>query len=188
MIHTLSDMQYAAFMARVREAPARDQCILLLLLHAGMRNGEVCNLRFQDFCYGKEVFHTINILNGHSKTNTMRYISLTPVLISALESYLLEEFESGKPADPSAHAFKTFNQGIPIQQKDIQRIVDHYTRLWLGEAFTPHSLRHTFATRLMRCSSIRVVQQLLGHRSLASTQVYTHPNSEDRSNAVHKAF
>jgi len=188
MIHTLNDQQYATMMTRIVEATPRDRCILLLLLHAGMRNGEVCNLRFQDFSYRGEVFHTINIPNGHSKTNTMRYISLTPVLISALTAYLQEQTGANNPQDPSRGAFITLNQGIPIQQKDVQRITDHYTRLWLNEAFTPHSLRHTFATRLMRCSNIRVVQQLLGHRSLASTQVYTHPNSDDRSAAVQQAF
>ena len=188
MFKTLSDAQYSVLMSRIREAIPRDRCILLFLVQAGLRNGEVCNLRFQDFSYGKEIFHTINIINGHSKKRLMRYLPLTPLLIDSLEVYLeLIRAETGPP-DPTQRAFITFNQGIPIQQKDIQRIVASYTRRWLGEAFTPHSLRHSFATRLMRCSNIRVVQQLLGHSSLNSTMIYTHPNSEDRSEAIHKAF
>lgn len=45
-------------------------------------------------------------------------------------------------------------------------------------------LRHTFATRLMQKTNIRVVQQLLGHKSLSSTQVYTHPNADDLQKAI----
>ena len=159
-----------------------------MLLHSGLRNGEICNLRLQDFCYRTEVFHTLNIMNGHSIKKTMRYISLTPALIDALKFYIsLPPHKSG-PRDPSAKAFITINQRIPVRQKDIQRIVAKYSAMWLGEVFTPHSLRHTFATRLLRVSNIRVVQQLLGHSSLNSTQIYTHPTSEDRSNAVLQAF
>jgi len=188
MIHAMSNSQYAAFMTRIPEAPVRDRCILLLLLHAGMRNGEVCSLRFQDFCFKSDVFHTLNIMNGHSRKRTTRYVPLTQILISALEKYLDWYKTEYETHDPPASAFITRNQKIPIRQKDIQRIVTHYTKLWLGEAFTPHSLRHAFATRLMRCSNIRVVQQLLGHSSLNSTQIYTHPDNEDRNNAIQKAF
>ncbi|GAH96402.1 unnamed protein product, partial [marine sediment metagenome] len=48
----------------------------------------------------------------------------------------------------------------------------------------PHILRHTFATRLMSKTSMRVVQELLGHKNLSSTQIYTHPNNADLQEAI----
>ncbi|GAH69734.1 unnamed protein product, partial [marine sediment metagenome] len=48
----------------------------------------------------------------------------------------------------------------------------------------PHMLRHTFASKLMRVTSMRTVQELLGHSSITSTQIYTHPNEDDKKKAI----
>jgi len=188
MIQTLTDEQYVTFMIKLGEAPVRDRCIMLLLLHGGLRNGEVCALRFRDIYSGKTVFSSIEIPNGHGHHDHLRLVPLSPSLTSALEQYHAAYSQKFGTPDPLSRAFITRNQKIGIQQRDIQRIVAKYTRLWLDHAFHPHSLRHTFATRLMRKASMRVVQQLLGHLSITSTQVYTHPSSEDCSNAVNQAF
>lgn len=188
MIQTLTDNQYATFMTLLHKAHIRDQCILLFLLHGGLRNGEVCKLNFSDVCIGHEIFHTINIINGHSQKKQSRYVTLSPKLIETLTKYITYCDSNQLRGDQSYSLFLTRNQKIRIQQRDVQRIVHHYTILCLLTAFTPHSLRHTFATRLLKCSNIRVVQQLLGHDSLTSTQIYTHPSSDDRDLAIQKAF
>jgi len=188
MIRTLTDEQYAVFMVKIPEAPIRDRCIMLLMLHAGLRNGEVCGLRFNDLYLEGSAFTTIEIHNGHGNNELVRLVPLSVALVSALEAYYpvyVEKF--GRP-DPHQFAFITRNQKMPIQQRDVQRITQKWTSLWLGTSFHPHLLRHTFATRLMRKTSIRVVQDLLGHLNLGSTQKYTHPTSEDCKNAVNQTF
>ena len=188
MIKALTDDQYAIFMTRLAGAQIRDQCMMLFMLQGGLRNGEVCKLRWADICIGPEVFHTVNIVNGHSKKKTSRYVTLSPKLIESIKDYRIWYDGRYSFRDPYNPLFITHNQKLCIQQRDIQRLVKGYTKLWLQDAFTPHSLRHTFATRLLRCSNIRVVQQLLGHGSLTSTEIYTHPNSDDRKNAINQAF
>lgn len=188
MIKTLTDQQYAVFMTRLSGATERDRCIMLFMLHGGLRNGEVCKLNWNDIWINHEAFHTINIVNGHSKKKTSRYITLSPKLIETIKKYAQWYDFRYSFRDPFLPLFITHNTKIRIRQRDVQRIVAGYTKVWLQDTFTPHSLRHTFATRLLRCSNIRVVQQLLGHGSLNSTEIYTHPNSEDRINAINQAF
>ncbi len=188
MIKALTDDQYSIFMTMLPEAKIRDQCIMLFMLHGGLRNGEVCKLRWADVCINQEVFHTIHIVNGHSRKKSSRYITLSPKLIEVIKDYLSWYDKRYSYRDQNRHMFITRNQKISIQQRDVQRIVNRFIKTWLQDTFTPHSLRHTFATRLLRCSNIRVVQQLLGHNSLISTEIYTHPNSDDRKNAINQAF
>ncbi|GAJ04418.1 unnamed protein product [marine sediment metagenome] len=72
----------------------------------------------------------------------------------------------------------------PLTVRQVQRIITFAGKLSMGRNIHPHLLRHTFATRLMRNTSMAVVQQLLGHTNLSSTQIYTHPNGEDRKKAI----
>jgi len=188
MVKTLTDEQYSTFMMKIPAIPARDHCILLLLLQAGLRNGELCALRFRDIYSGKVVFSQLEIHNGHGHNENTRLIPLTVQLIPALEQYLSAYTEKFGTPDPMKHAFVTRNQKIPIQQRDVQRITAKWTRELIGCSFHPHAFRHTFATRLMRRVSMRIVQQLLGHTNISSTQVYTHPSSEDRVDAINQAF
>lgn len=188
MIKALTDEQYAVFMSNLPKAHIRDQCIMLFMLQGGLRNGEVCKLRWFDVCIHKEVFHTVQIVNGHSRKKSSRYVTLSPKLAETIKEYLIWYDARYSFRDTYLPLFITHNRKVCIQQRDIQRMVAGYTKLWLQDTFTPHSFRHTFATRLLRCGNIRIVQQLLGHDSLLSTQIYTHPNSDDRKNAINQAF
>ena len=188
MITSLSSDQYDTLVAKIGQASPRDRSIILLMLHAGLRNGEVCKLDVADLYLGSEIVHTLIIFDGHSKTRSSRHIALSPLLVSTLYEHIVSRPDYKDGVYPNAPAFVTKNQKIRISPKDVQRIVAGHTWTWMGVTCTPHSLRHTFATRLMKVASIRVVQQLLGHKTLSSTQVYTHPNSEDRATAINDAF
>ncbi|KKL99275.1 hypothetical protein LCGC14_1816060 [marine sediment metagenome] len=188
MLKSLSSDQYDTFIDNIGIASPRDRSIMLLLLHTGLRNGEVCKLNLGDLYIGSEIVHSLSVLSGHGPSKKPRFIPISVLLVATLREYIAvrtAEYDDIPPADP---AFITKNQRIRISPKDVQRIVASYTLTWLGVTFTPHNLRHTFATRLMRVANIRVVQELLGHKTLSSTQVYTHPNSEDRANAIKDAF
>lgn len=74
----------------------------------------------------------------------------------------------------------------PISTRQVHRIVNFAFLKAIGKVVHPHMLRHTFATRLMRVTNSRIVQELLGHKKLTSTQIYTHPNSDDLKKAIDK--
>ena len=188
MNRSLTENQYAVFMTLLPNIQIRDQCIMLFLLHAGLRNGEVCSLNWEDICINQDIFHTIRIINGHSRKKSFRYVNLTQKLLSVVKDYQTWFMSKYGIEDPNSPFLITRNQKGRINQRDVQRIVTNFTKQNLQEAFCPHCLRHTFATRLLKCTNIRVVQQLLGHDSLTSTQIYTHPSSEDRKDAINQAF
>ncbi len=188
MIKSLTDKQYSAVMSKISEVDIRDRCIILLLLHTGLRNGEVCNVRFSDFAMDGQILHSITVLNGHKGGGAFRFVPLTPLLTDSLAKYVTWWKSRELGLLYSDKTFITKNTKKGIQQRDIQRIIAKFSKLWLGVTFTPHSMRHTFATRCLSCSNIRVVQQLLGHSCISSTQVYTHPSSDERSKAILGAF
>ncbi len=188
MVKAMTDQQYDEFIEKVDKVHIRDQTIMLYMLHCGMRNGEVRNLNWQDVSIGEEIFHTISVQNGHSKSKEHRYLTITPLLKEKLHKYREWYLGSISMIAPPAPLFVTFKRRMRISERDIQRLTKSFTTKYMSAIFHPHALRHTFATRLMRCTNVRVVQQLLGHSCLQSTQVYTHPSAEDRKNAVDSAF
>jgi integrase/recombinase XerD len=185
---TLSDEQYSVFLSALQGLPVRDQSIILLLLQCGMRVGEVCSLLVSDIAINSKVFHTIGIRNGHSKIKSIRYVPLTPLLVSRLTSYLNSRKVDPKKSNSPDVLFLSRVTRRPLNPRDVQRLLYRFSVSAIQEPFSPHSLRHTFATRLLKVSNIRVVQQLLGHAALSSTMVYTHPSDSDRRSAIDNAF
>ena len=82
------------------------------------------------------------------------------------------------------YAFYATHRTMSLTTRQVQRIIKSASTLSIGREVHPHLLRHTFATRLMRNAPMPVLQELLGHKNLSSTQIYTHPNSEDRKKAI----
>jgi len=88
------------------------------------------------------------------------------------------------PAPTSGFAFYNGTNTEHLTTRQIERIIGNAGEKAFGRWINPHILRHTFASRLMRTVNSRVVQELLGHKHLASTQIYTHPNHQDLRNAI----
>lgn len=184
----MTENQYNGLIEQLGRGIMRDQCIILFMLQCGLRNGEVRNLTWGDVCINHEIFFNIEVLNGHSTVKSKRYVTLTALLRGKLGEHRTQCAKVMALDNPSLPVFTTLKGKGKMSARDIQRVAKKHTKAWLGIAFHPHSLRHTFATRLMRHTSIRVVQELLGHKSLQSTQIYTHPSAEDKNKAVEKAF
>ena len=185
---SLTNKEYEMLSRNLETFPRRERVIFCLFLFGGLRVGELVGLNVDDVIHGQAIVSTLAVRNGHGNNGQIRYIPLNDQTRKAIAAWLEErgigpaKFAGTEPLIISA------KQKIRIQSRDVQRIVARYARSCLRRPVNPHMLRHTFATRLMKVVNIRVVQQLLGHRSLNSTQVYTHPSNEDCEAAISAAF
>ena len=143
---------------------ARDWAVLLLLYGAGLRIGEAIALPTAVLPLGE----TLAVTGKRDKT---RIVPLLPQVRTAIEDYVRQ---TPWPAGRGEPLFRGAKGGA-LQPAIIRRAVQGArTRLGLGERTTPHALRHSFATHLIgRGADLRALQELLGHASLSSTQVYT---------------
>jgi len=143
---------------------ARDLAVLLLLYGAGLRIGEAVGLTGAVLPLGE----TLVVTGKRAKT---RIVPLLPQVRAAVEAYVaLCPYALGREA-----ALFRGAKGGPLAPALIRRAVQAArVRLGLPERTTPHALRHSFATHLLgRGADLRALQELLGHASLGSTQVYT---------------
>ena len=143
---------------------ARDWAVLLLLYGAGLRIGEAIALPARVLPLGE----TLAVTGKRDKT---RIVPLLPQVRTAVERYVAQVPWVLDPREPLFRGAK----GGPLAPGMIRRAVQAARgRLGLGERTTPHALRHSFATHLLgRGADLRALQELLGHASLSSTQIYT---------------
>ncbi|OJY69883.1 MAG: recombinase XerC [Sphingobium sp. 66-54] len=143
---------------------ARDWAVLLLLYGGGLRISEALGLTGAALPLGE-------VLRVTGKRGKTRMVPLLPQVRAAIEAYLaLCPYPAGR-AEPLFRGAR----GGPLSPALIRRAVQGARgRLGLHERTTPHALRHSFATHLLgRGADLRALQELLGHASLSSTQIYT---------------
>lgn len=161
----------------------RNHTMGLMMLDAGLRVGEVAGLKLKNFLFGGLIAKSLTITKEISKNNVERIIPISDRLRETMV-LMRETLWDGQLAVDNTYAF-TSNQSIKhLGTRQIQKIIKKASQKSIGRAIHPHILRHTFATRLMKKVNIRVVQQLLGHKRLSSTQVYTHPDNNDLEKAI----
>jgi integrase/recombinase XerC len=158
----------------------RDRVVINLLYDCGLRRSEVVALRDSDIDMPKQ---TVKVLG---KGNKERIIPLRTELIALVKVYIEER---DKEFDLDHDALLITGRGKPIYAKAVYNLVVHYMSLVTSNAYKgPHALRHSFATHLTNAGAeIKAVQDLLGHASLAATQVYTHNNIEKLKRAYKQA-
>ena len=143
---------------------ARDVAILLLLYGAGLRVGEAMGLR-------AKVLPLAKAMRVTGKRNKTRIVPLVPAVKQAIDDYV------ALCPYPLAGDVPLFvgAKGGPLNADLVRRAVrGARMRLGLPDTLTPHALRHSFATHLLaRGADLRSLQELLGHASLSSTQIYT---------------
>jgi len=161
----------------------RNRALFLLMLDAGLRIGEVVGLKANSLWLLDQAVDSVNLDPDFAEKGCVRTIPLTPRLKSAI----IELHDSYWPfyrIDGTSPAFCGKNKTDSIGQRQIQRIIKAVSLQAIGREIWPHVLRHTFASRLMRTSPVSVVQRLLGHKQISSTQVYMHPNGDDLASAI----
>jgi site-specific recombinase XerD len=150
--------------------PLRDRAMLELMYAAGLRASEVAGTNLQDV----DMKECGVLVQG--KGNKQRISLFGRTCRSALQDYI-----HGERTAPKGHdALFTNDRGGRITTRTIQNVVKRWAiQAGLPPEISPHTLRHSFATHLLdRGADLKTVQQLLGHESLATTQIYTHLSIE----------
>ena len=148
----------------------RDRAILELLYATGMRVGELVGLNVEDVDWNSEVV----LVRG--KRRKERIVPIGKPAMDALKKYLTERKKILDDNQKNNEALFLNLKGGRLTARSVARIVDKYIlQTSIYRKISPHTLRHTFATHLLNAGAdLRTIQELLGHSSLSSTQIYTH--------------
>lgn len=161
----------------------RNYTMALLMLDAGLRVGELIQLRQDQLWFGDAPVKALVIEKEQAKNKRERTVPITIKIRDAIEQ-MHRQWWSIYPNAKNPYAFYSSDPHRPLTTRQVQRIIKSASALSIGHEVHPHLLRHTFGTRLMTKAPMRVVQELLGHSSIQTTQIYQHPNNEDRQNAI----
>jgi site-specific recombinase XerD len=141
--------------------------VLHILYWSGLRVSELINLKLENIKFDTKQFWVI------WKGQKLRAVFMTKKALEYLKKYL------NLRTDSSPYVIVSLapnSQWKPMSRMGIRNIVNHYTKLvWINKKVTPHTLRHSFATTLLRkWADLRTVQILLWHSNITTTQIYTH--------------
>jgi len=156
------------------KASPRDNAIIHVLAFAGLRVSELCNLLIEDVEFERNILH---VRSG--KGDKDREVVLEDRTRAAVDRYLTERTLGG---ESSPRLF-------PVGSVTVERVVRRAAQsAGIPRRVTPHMLRHTLATALLsRGCDIRYIQKLLGHASVATTQIYTHVDTQALRDAYQRA-
>ena len=157
-----------------------DRLVLMLFYNTGMRLSEVINLKDSQVSASN---HTLKILG---KGNKERIVPISPELLGEIKNYQRERNNS---IEQRTDFLLLTEKGKILSSRAVYSSVNKYlTAVTTIEKRSPHVLRHSFATHLMNNGAdLNAVKELLGHSSLAATQVYTHNTIEKLKNIYKKA-
>ena len=149
----------------------RDSAILELLYASGMRVAELVRLDLSDIDFYRGTLHVTG------KGDKQRVVPFGHAADDALRQWI--EKGRGQLAEEGTKAVFVGSRGGRIDQRQVRRIVDRAAKVSGAQGLTPHGVRHSSATHLLEGGAdLRVVQELLGHSSLNTTQIYTHVSAQ----------
>lgn len=166
--------------------PLRDTALLETMYSTGCRVSEIASMRLSDF----DADFSAAVVTG--KGRKQRRVFLSKSARSALADYLAERkavLERAQENGAACDRLFLSKRGNPLSVRGMQFIVARYSGMTDdARRLSPHALRHTFATTLVsRGADIRIVQELLGHSSISTTQRYTHVTPERLKRLYHRA-
>ncbi len=146
----------------------RDKLIIDLFYATGIRRSELINLKISNVDLSSNTFKVLG------KRNKERILPILPIVSQQIKNYLSERAYLQQIKDPD-YFFLTL-KGIKMNESLVYRLINYYfSNVSEKVKKSPHILRHTFATHLLNNGAdLNSVKELLGHSSLASTQIYTH--------------
>lgn len=164
----------------------RDKAILELLFSTGLRVSELTSLNRDQIDLKTREFGIIG------KGGKQRLVFISKEAAEYLGRYLRSRMDKSKPLfihNRGKNDIMTNDEKMRLSVRSIQRLMKHYIRLAkIPVDATPHTLRHSMATDLLRAGAdLRSVQELLGHKNIATTQIYTHI-TDARLREVHDKF
>ncbi|MCL2208659.1 MAG: tyrosine-type recombinase/integrase [Treponema sp.] len=165
--------------------PQRDKALILSMYSAGMRISEAASLCIEN------ISASLDDAKITGKGNKQRYVFFSEEAKNAIAEYLpcrSSRLKMSGNADRKGALFIS-RKGKPLSVSGIRWIISCYTQLSLtGKNIHPHTLRHSFATHLVNSGcDVRIVQEMLGHASLSTTQRYTHVKLENLKKVYAKA-
>lgn len=154
----------------------RDRALLELWYATGTRISEMCNLQISDLDFEEKTIRVVG------KGNRQRLLPVGEVAISWCRKYQVVRHEWIRRANLKELDFVFLSpHGSPLSRQGIWKILKKYSkRAGIKRSVWPHMIRHSFATHILRNGAdLRAVQELLGHRSISTTEVYTHLDIEN---------
>lgn len=174
----MTDQEEAALVVAVQKVGTlRDQTLILLMLHTGLRSMEVCNLTRQDVQLGKR---SGSLFVRAGKRNKHREVPLNATIRGALENYL-----STLPED-SAYLFPSEKTGGRLGERALRYIFQKYMHFANLEGFSAHDLRHRFGYVMAERTPLHRLAQIMGHDSLDTTMIYVQATQADLQAEVEK--
>jgi integrase/recombinase XerD len=169
----LNEEEVHRLLERVKGS-ARDSAIVHVLAFGGLRVGELCRLKLEDVEFERNILH---VRSG--KGDKDREVVLEDRTRAAIDRYLSERAAHGAGSE----------RLFPVGPVTVERVVRKAAKdAEIPRRVTPHMLRHTLATALLsRGCDIRYIQKLLGHASVATTQIYTHVDTQALRDAYTRA-
>ena len=165
------EMKHLLLILEEAQVELLDKLIIEVLYQTGMRRAELCNLPLENVNFSRNEIVVIG------KGNKERIVPISPDLSKMLKIYYLEHRRATAEAEKY---FFVSSKGKKITEKFVYLMVTSYlSQVSLKEKKSPHILRHSFATHVLNGGAeISKVKKIMGHASLASTQVYTNANIE----------
>ena len=153
---------------------ARDWALVTLIFGCGLRISEALSLKNVDVSARPDVLRILG------KGNKERIVPVLPAVYDAIEKYVAIRPFGNAPTDELFRSVR----GLPMSPRMAEKVIEKIRNyLQLPDYVTPHALRHTFATALLAGGAdLRSLQELLGHASLSTTQLYTKVNMAEISN------
>ena len=184
---SLSDEEFSAYLAKWKERFPKTYLAPILWGFAGLRLLEVRSLLWADVLVNNQPAMELKLIKTSNHQARARTLPLANnVRVEIMHHLARCNYEDGVP-----EPYKTFllpgTKQTMMSERTLEWQAEMIGKQACARHITPHMLRHTFATRLLPVSNIRVVQNALGHRSIKSTERYTHPTYHDLARAIEKS-
>jgi len=161
----------------------RNYLIACLMLDAGLRVGEVVQLTISHLWFNGQPVRSLVLTSDITKNHKERVVPVNSRLSNSIDDYFSHVLGT-VDCHPSFQVFSAPQSKRCLTTRQVEHIITGTAMAAIGRPINPHMLRHTFGSKLLRVTNIRTVQELLGHSCITSTQIYTHPNEEDKRKAI----